>query len=90
MSHRLSAPGLKESSNLGLKGLDKPCCSQIGKQRPRGDSHLPQVTEQAESPYTHVFRLPQCSLVDPKKTVIKQMEPLCKTWLPVFCVWRGH
>lgn len=67
MSHRLSTPGLKESSTRSLKGPDKPCCSQIGKQRPREGSHLPKVTEQVETPYTYIFRLPQCSLMDLKK-----------------------
>lgn len=67
MSHRLSTSGLKESSNVGLKGLDKTLLLSDGEQRPKEGSHLPEVTEQVESPYTYIFWLPQCSLIDLKK-----------------------
>lgn len=92
MSHSLPIPGLKESSNLGLKGLAKPCHSHIGVWRPSKPSNMPKVKEQVD------VSLHLCLVASPmffdrsKKWIVKQIEPepVSKTWVLAFHVGRGH
>ena len=74
-SYSLPTPGLKESSNLGLKGLDKPCYSQLGKLRPSEGSNLPRVKEQVDVSLSFLLLASPVFCNRSKKWMIKQMEP---------------
>lgn len=75
MSHSVPTPGLKESLNLCLKDLDKPCYSQLGRLRLSEGSHLPRVKEQADV-FLYILLLASSVIFGrSKKSMIKEMEP---------------
>lgn len=74
MSHSLPTLGLKESSNLCLKDLDKPYYSQLGRLRLSEGSHLPRVKEQVDI-FLYILLLASSVFFGrSKKWMIKEME----------------